>query len=86
MERKELEELIEKLNNGEISSLGCQPLTDNEIRGLASYIENNIEDYFNNEEFPDEESVLYDAIEPVQAQNDDWMFDDDDQTDIDSRY
>lgn len=86
MERKELEELIEKLNNGEISRLGCQSLTSDEIEGLSSYIENNIEDYFDNEEYPDEESVLYDAIEPVQARNGDWMFDDDDQTDIDSRY
>lgn len=86
MEMKELEKLIEKLNNGKKFRLGRQPLTDDEIEGLASYIENNIEDYLDNEEYPDEESVLYDAIEPVQARNGDWMFDDDDQTDIDSRY
>lgn len=77
MEKNELQILIGRLNSGKRISLGSRVLTIDEKGVLANYIENNIDDYCN-EEFQDDEDVLYDAIEPVDARDGDWMFDDED--------
>lgn len=67
--------MIGRLNSGERISLGSSVLTEDEKDALADYIENNNEDYCD-EKYEDDEDVLYDAIEPVDSHDGDWMFDD----------
>ncbi|MEG1007838.1 MAG: hypothetical protein RSO15_16410 [Bacteroides sp.] len=75
MEISDLNGLIDRLRNGKKFSIDGKNISQDLKNELADYIENNIDDY-SGEEYTDDDDVLYDAIEPVQAADGSWMFGD----------
>lgn len=76
MDRQELDLLIGKLRKGKkIHIDGHRQLNNEEKNYLADCIEDNDHLYLNNDDYPDEDSVLSDAIEGFDARDSSWMFD-----------
>ena len=75
MEQNELYKLVKDFREGRrYRILGYRVLNDDEKYDIANYIEDYINEYLNDEEYPDLDSVISDAIEGVDAYDTGWMF------------